>query len=334
MIEATAGTRAPAGDVGTGMQRREFLIAAAAAPFALSRLAEAAPARHGLVLVTADLAAHVVVVDGATGRVRRRIPTRDAPRSIERFGRAGAVVAHTTEGVVSLIDGERRRVAKVLGGFDHPRYTAVHPSGRIAYVTDSGSGEVVAVDLVRGRVLHRVGVGGPARHVSVSQTGTRLWTALGPTASRIAILDTSTPERPRLVRRIRPPFLAHDVGIRLGSVWVTSGDRHRIAIYRLTGAKLTGQLAAGAPPQHVAFVAGRAFVASGDDASVRVHDASSGRLERTTAVPEGSYNVATGGGRVATPSLERGTIAILDRTGRVLHERHIAASSHDACWIA
>jgi DNA-binding beta-propeller fold protein YncE len=320
------------------MQRREFLIAAAAAPFALSRLAEAdaAPTRHGLVLVTADLAAHVVVVDGTTGRVRRRIPTREAPRSIERFGRAGAVVAHTTEGVVSLIDGERRRVAKVLGGFEHPRYTAVHPDGRIAYVTDSGAGEVVTVDLVRGRVLHRLGVGGPARHVSVSQTGTRLWTALGPTASRIAILDTSTPERPRLVRRIRPPFLAHDVAIwsPAGSVWVTSGDRRRIAIYRLNGAKLVGQIPAAAPPQHVAFVAGRAFVASGDDGSVHVHAAGSGRLERTTAVPEGSYNVTTGGGRVATPSLERGTIAILDRTGRKLHERHIATSSHDACWIA
>ena len=52
------------------------------------------------------------------------------------------------------------------------------------------------------------------------------------------------------------------------------------------------------------------------------------------AVPVGSFNVTTGGGRVATPSLERGSIVILDRAGRVLHERHVAASSHDACWIA
>jgi DNA-binding beta-propeller fold protein YncE len=323
------------------MQRREFLIAAAAAPFALSplgRLAEAAaaPARHGLLLVTADLAAHVVVVDGTTGRVRRRIPTREAPRSIERFGTAGAVVAHTTEGVVSLIDGDRRRVAKVLGGFSHPRYTAVHPRQRIAYVTDSGTGEVVAIDLRRGTVLHRTDVGGPARHVSVSQTGTRLWTALGSTASRIAVLDTSTPERPRLLRRFRPPFLAHDVAIwsPTGTVWVTSGDAHRIAVYRLNGNRLIRQLTAGAAPQHVAFGAGRAFVASGDDGTVRVHAVGSGRLERTTAVPAGSYNVTTGAGRVATPSLERGTVAILDRAGHLQHERRIAASSHDACWIA
>lgn len=318
------------------MRRRDFLLAAAAAPFALPDLAGAAPARHGLVLVTADLDAHVVVVDGATGRVRRRIATREAPRSIERFGRAGAVVAHTTEGVVSLLDGDRRRVSKVVRGFQHPRYTAVHPNQQIAYVTDSATGEVATIDLVRGTVVHRLDVGGAARHVSISARGTRLWTALGSQASRVAIVDTSTPERPRLLRRIRPPFLAHDVAIfsNGGSVWVTSGDRGRIAIYRLNGGTLIGELSAEGAPQHVAFVAGRAFVASGDDASVRVHDAATGRLQRTTGVPVGSYNVTTGGGRVATPSLERGTIVILDRAGRMQHTRRVAASSHDACWIA
>ena len=73
------------------MKRREFLLVAAATPFALPHLATAATARHGLVLVTADLASHIVVVDGATGRVRRRIATREAPRAIERVGRANAV---------------------------------------------------------------------------------------------------------------------------------------------------------------------------------------------------------------------------------------------------
>ena len=299
-------------------------------------MAAGATARHGLVLVTADLAAHIVVVDGATGRVRRRIATREAPRAIERVSRAGAIVAHTTEGLVSLIDGDNRRVDKVLRGFQHPRYVAVHPRQEFAYVTDSAAGEVAVIDLRRQAVVRRVDVGGPARHVSISARGTRLWTALGSTAPHLAVLDTSTPERPRLLRRVRPPFLAHDVAIpsNYGSVWVTSGDRGRIAIYRLNGAKLIGQITAAASPQHVAFMAGRAFVASGDDGSVRVHDAASGRLQRTTTVPAGSFNVTAGGGRGGDPSLERGSIVILDRAGRVLHERHVAASSHDACWIA
>jgi DNA-binding beta-propeller fold protein YncE len=150
------------------------------------------------------------------------------------------------------------------------------------------------------------------------------------------MLDTSDPAHPRVLRRVTPPFLAHDVAIDsgTGSVWVTSGDRHQIAVYSLTGAKLLAVVASAAPPQHVAFVAGRAFVASGDDGSLRVHDASSHRLLRTTKVPVGSYNVTTGGGRVATPSLERGTIAILDRAGRVQHERQVSDAAHDACWIS
>jgi DNA-binding beta-propeller fold protein YncE len=316
------------------MNRREFLLAAAATPLALPHLAEAAD-RHALVLVTADLAAHVVVVDAATGRVRQRIATREAPRAIERFGRAGAVVAHTTEGVVSLLDGDRRRVDRVLRGFEHPRYTAVHPGQQIAYVTDSAAGEVVVIDLVRRAVIQRVAVGGPARHVSISRSGRRLWTALGTTASRLAVLDTSQPRRPRLLRRVTPPFLAHDVVIApaAGTVWVTSGNHRRIAIYGLDGARLRHQIDGAAAPQHVAFVAGRAFVASGDDGSLRVHDAATGKLQRTTRIPVGSYNVTTGGDRVATPSLERGTIVILDRTGRVQHERQVSSAAHDACWI-
>ncbi len=318
------------------MKRREFLLAAAATPFALPQLATAATDRHGLVLVTADLASHIVVVDGATGRVRRHIATREAPRAIERVGRANAVVAHTTEGLVSLIDGDHRRVDKVLRGFQHPRYVAVHPRQEFAYVTDSAAGEVVVIDLRRRAVVRRVDAGGPARHLSISTSGTRLWTALGSKASRIAVLDTSVPDRPRLLRTIRPPFLAHDVVNvpHRGRVWVTSGDHRRIAIYDRDGSRLRWQMKGAAPPQHVAFVAGRAFVASGDDGTVHVHDAGTGQLQRTTRVPVGSFNVTTGGGRVATPSLSSGTIVILDRAGRVRHERDVAASSHDACWIA
>ncbi len=317
------------------MKRREFLLAAAATPFALPQLASGAGARHGLVLVTADLAAHIVVVDGATGNVRRRIATREAPRAIERWGRSDAIVAHTTEGVVSLIDGANRRVDRVLRGFEHPRYIAVHPRREFAYVSDSAAGEVVVIDLIRRTVLRRVDVGGPARHLSISTSGTRLWTALGSKAARLAVLDTSDPARPRVLRRVAPPWLAHDVVIapHSGTAWVTSGDRGRIAIYRLDGARIRGQIDAGAAPQHVAFVAGRAFVASGDDGTVRIHDAQTAQLQRTTRVPTGSFNVTTGGDRVATPSLSRGTIVILDRAGRLQHERHVAASSHDACWI-
>jgi hypothetical protein len=321
------------------VDRREFLVAAAAAPLALS-LAPDAPARRPLggmptALVTADTESHVAAVDVATARIVRRIETLAGPRSIESVSERVAVVAHTAHGAVSLIDGPALAVRHVLGGFDEPRYTAAHPDGRHAYVTDSGRGDVVALDVVAGKVAGRARLGGPARHVSLDPSGRLLWVALGSKAEEVAVLDVSSPLRPRVVGRIRPPYLAHDVGFAPGGhVWVTSGDRGTIGVYGARARRLLFMLPADAPPQHVTFAGGLAFVTSGDDGTLRVHQVGRGRLLRETAVPVGSYNVQRGAGRILTPSLERGTLCMLSEGARLLARVQVAASSHDACVVA
>src|SRR5438045_7400458 len=120
------------------MNRAEFLLAAAAAPFALRQL----PAP--LAFATADDESHIVVVDMTTGIVTRRIPTRPGPRSIESTGDA-AVVAHWDLGELTVLDSRKLAVRHVLGGFEQPRYTASSPSGRYAFVTDSGKVDVATV---------------------------------------------------------------------------------------------------------------------------------------------------------------------------------------------
>ena len=91
------------------------------------------------------------------------------------------------------------------------------------------------------------------------------------------------------------------------------------------------RLLADAPPQHVTFLNGLAFVTSGDDGTLRVHDAS-GRLLRTSRIPTGSYNVQHAfGGFVLMPSLDRGTLCVADgarpraphRAGRPLVARRL-----------
>jgi DNA-binding beta-propeller fold protein YncE len=321
------------------MNRREFLLSAAASSFTLALGARVPVARGGmpvgpLALVTADLESHVVMVrlprlDGVG-----RIPTGPGPRSIESDGRAHAVVAHTRHGVVSLLDVPPAAVRTELEGFAEPRYTAVHPSGATAYVTDSGRREVVVLDLARGRVVRRVDVPGPARHVSISPDGDSLWTSLGSTARRIALLDTSEPSRPRLVATITPPFLAHDVVFSPGGevVWVTSGSERRIALYGRESRRPLRLIAADAPPQHVAFGPGEVFVASGDDGTVRRHRLD-GKLLSRARVPLDSYNVTFGWGSAVTPSLGRGTVSVLDHGGRVRSVRRVAKAAHDACLV-
>jgi DNA-binding beta-propeller fold protein YncE len=317
------------------VNRREFLVASVTLPLA-ARFAPAALAGGDPVaLVTADTEARVAVVRLSSGEILRFIPTLPGPRSIESVSGRIGVVCHTAHGAVSLIDGPSLRVVHVLRDFDEPRYTAAGPYGRHAFVTDSGRHEVVVVDVPRGRVVARAAVGGPARHVSIDRTGRILWVSLGSKAEVVAVLDVSRPAAPRLVRRIRPPFLAHDVGVAPGGrhVWVSSGDRGSLAVYDRRTGEVLRRLAADAPPQHVTFLGANAYVTSGEDGTLRVQSLRDGRLLRTTRIPVGSYNVQEAFGWIVTPSLDRGTFCVLDRRGRLVRRVRVAPSSHDACFV-
>src|SRR4030081_1411218 len=207
------------------MDRRSFILAAAAAPFAL---------RGGVAYVTADNESHVAVVDLRSGIVVPRFPTRPDPRSVERVGDV-IVVTHTAVGAVSILDGFG--VRHVLDAFEQPRYTAGARDGRHAFVSDSGRGEALTVDVVRGEIVARVKLRLWPRHLSLSPDGRTLWIGLGTASPELAVVDVSDPRRPRLTGYVRPPLAAHDVGFApSGRVWVTSGATGSIAVYHGTKA--------------------------------------------------------------------------------------------------
>ncbi len=326
------------------MKRRSFLVAAAAplvAAVAPQRLFATAVGGGSVALVTADLESRLVAVETSSGRLVKRIATAPGPRSIESNGFGLAIVAHTVHGVVSVVDAATLTVLAEIRGFGAPRYTALHPTERLAYVSDSGHQAIAVVDLARREVVRWLAVPGPARHLSLNGDGTRLWTALGTKAERLAVIDVSDPRRPRLLRTIAPPFLAHDVVFAPDArVWVTSGSRDAIAVYGSRFAKPDAILRAGAPPQHIAFSASRAYVASGEDGTVRVHRLDGSGVGPAARVPHGSYNVTFGGPDVtfgrpaaATPSLDLGTICLLSPGGTVRAVRNVARSAHDACIV-
>lgn len=311
------------------MNRRELIALLAAAPFGL-RAAIAAAARAPRALVTCDDEARLAVVDLGAFRVERHVDTLPDPRSVELVG-TRAVVCHWNVGAVSVVDGEH--VHHVLHGFDQPRYTAAHPDGVHAFVTDSGHASLVAVDVLRGRAVGRVKLSGWPRHLSIAPDGKTLWVGLGSSSLHVAVVDVSDPVRPRHVGTVTPPFPAHDVGFAPGGqVWVTSGGARETSIHAPSGA-VVARLAADAAPQHVTFGDGRAYVTSGGSGTLTVHGPD-GRALRTTPIPTGSYNVQHGPGRVITPSLEHGTLTVLDRRGALLARVQVAAGCHDACFLA
>ncbi len=298
------------------MNRREFALLAAAAPFGLRASLVSAPSA----LVTCDAEGRLAVVELGSYRVVRSIATLPDPRSIELVGER-AVVCHTAVGAVSIVD--RQAVRHVLRGFVEPRYTAAHPDGRHAFVTDSGRSGVVAVDVVRGVEVGRVSLPGWARHLTIDPGGKRLWIGLGSAAAHVAVVDV---EPFRHASTLTPGFPAHDVGHAPdGRIWITSGASRELAV---GGAVQQADLA----PQHVTFGRGLAYVTSGDSGTLHVQDLH-GRILRRTAVPSGSYNVEFGHGLVLAASLLRGTLAVLDRRGGLLRIVQVAGSCHDACFL-
>lgn len=311
------------------MNRRAFLAAATAAPFAVREaVARAADPLHAL--VTCDAESRLALVDLAALRVVGHVPTPADPRAIEQVGNV-AVVCHTAAGAVSVVD--RHRVRHVLHGFVEPRYVAAHPDGVHAFVTDSGSSSVTAIDVAAGRAVGRVELKGWARHVSLDRGARFLWAGLGSAATAVAALDVSNPRRLRHVASVPTPFLSHDVGFAPdGRVWVTSGEQSETTIFDARG-RPRASLRADAAPQHVTFSNGLAYVTSGVAGTFRVQTLG-GRVLRTTGIPIGSYNVQHGHGLVLTPSLDRGTLAVLDDRGRPLRRIHVASSCHDVCFVA
>jgi DNA-binding beta-propeller fold protein YncE len=314
------------------MDRRGFLLGATALAFV--PLGRSRSPTQAVALVTADLESQLVAVDLPGGHVREHVPTLPSPRSVERVGRS-AVVAHSDIGAVTLVDWPSLSVGHVLHGFGEPRYTAGHPDGRHAWITDAARGEVVALDVLRGRVLGRATVGPKARHVTLDRSARTLWVALGSKAEEIAVVDVAEPSRPRLVRRFRPPFLAHDVGFAPDGrhAWVSSGDRNQLAVYDAGSGRVLSRPYGDAPPQHVTFAGGLAFVTSGWSGTLRVHRVDGRPLFRTV-VPVGSYNVQQTDGWVVTPALGRGYLTVCDERGRIRRSELVARSSHDACIVA
>jgi len=311
------------------MDRRAFVAGAAALILAPRALAAAG---KPVILVTADLESHLVALD-AVGSVVARIPTLQFPRSVETVGEV-ALVCHSERGAVSIVDSALR-VRHLLHGFGEPRYTAAHPDGRHAYVTDAQRGDVAVVDVVAGRIVARTTVGPLARHVTLDPAARTLWIALGSKAAEVAVVDVRERTRPKLVDRFRPPFLAHDVGFAPDGrrAWVSSGDRQELAVYDRARDRAPRIVDGGWPPQHVTFDRDRAYVTSGWSGRFDVHTLD-GNLLRTTPVEVGSYNVQQAGGVVVTPSLDRGNVTLLDAYGAVRWQRVVARSCHDACLLA
>ena len=251
------------------------------------------------------------------------------------------LVAHTAFGRVSVLDAATLTVVGQVSGLGEPRYAAMHPTERLAYVSDSKRGAVAVIDLVGLRIVGRALVPGPARHLSLSADGLRLWVALGTKATHVAILDVSHPGAHgscgRFSRRFsRTTCLGARGRACLGDVGLALRDR---------GLRAQRAGAPEAPARRLRTATRRVprLPRLRCERRGRVGAGAPSRRQRRAPgrdVPAGSYNISFGGPNETfakpagvTPSLDRGTVCLLSPAGAVRHIRRVARSAHDACIV-
>jgi YVTN family beta-propeller protein len=282
-------------------------------------------------LVTAETENRLLVVDLPSGRVVRRIALPPDPEDIAADTRSSRVVVVSARaGKVTLLGRPSLRPIKVFGGFAEPHIVGIAPNGA-AYVTDDTRGTVTVIDPVELRVTSTVEVGAGAHHLSFDPFHQRAWVALGESARRIVILDTSNFDRPRVIGGFDPGFPVHDLVFSPDGrrVWVTSAAGPDVAVFSANGRALLFRVPVGAPPQHVALDAPYAYLTSGYGSTIEKVDPATGRIIRRAASPYGSFELAAGDGYVVTSSLERGTLAIYTPQLKLLRVVHLAPATRE-----
>ena len=281
-------------------------------------------------LVTAETQNSLLAIALPSGKVLRRLRMPADPENVAVVGAKHAVVVSPRAGAVTILSTPSLRIVRTLRGFSDPHIVAATADLQGVYVTDDGSGQLVAIRFSpRPHVVRRVFVGLGAHHFTVNPSGNELWVALGERARTIVVLDVSDPWRPKVVGRFDPGFAAHDLAFSSEwRVWVTAADRRFVTVFDTRTLRPVARIPASAPPQHVAFGPIRgAFVTSGYGSSLEIVDRSSGRIRRTVRVPYGSFNVTVGGGFAVTSSLLRGTVTEVTDAGRVWLSKRFAPAA-------
>jgi len=131
--------------------------------------------------VTNQYSNNVGVIDVASAQQVATIPTPggESPFVVRVSPDGSRLFISTNTTTVYIVDTQTLQViGSVQVGFA-PNGFAVHPDGRIIYVSASFGGSVTEVDMFTGTVLRTFNVGGIAQDMAVTRDGNRLYVANG-----------------------------------------------------------------------------------------------------------------------------------------------------------
>jgi DNA-binding beta-propeller fold protein YncE len=283
-------------------------------------------------LVTAETENQLLVVDLPSGRIVHRVTLPADPEDLAATGYGGVVVVVSARaGRVTVLNRDTLRPIRAFGGFDEPHIAAISPDDSYAYITDDARGTLTVIRLSDMRVTSTVAVGLGAHHLSFSPDEHQVWVGLGESAHRISILDTTDPNRPRLIGGFSPGFPAHDLSFSPDGtrVWITSAAGPDVTAFDARTHRPLFRVRVGAPPQHIAFDGRYAYLTSGYGSVIARVDTATGRVISRARAPYGSFELAAADGYVAVSSLLRGTLAIYNSGLRLVRVVRLAPADRE-----
>jgi YVTN family beta-propeller protein len=205
----------------------------------------------GTAYVTNLLSNNVGVIDVASAQQVATISTGFAEPFVVRVSPDGERLFIATNGTqVYIVETATRQVVGTVEVGWAPNAFAVHPDGRIMYVSAFMGGTVSEIDMFTGTVLRTFFVGGTPQDMAVNRKGTRLY--VGNEQGYLNEIELLTGQE---LARIPLAGGAFGVGVTAddGEAYVSIPSAGVVQVFTLQTRKLSRTINVGGNPRRIAF---------------------------------------------------------------------------------
>jgi YVTN family beta-propeller protein len=188
-------------------------------------------------------------IDVATRQVTGSIPVGN-PLAVRVSPDGSQLFVATGNTAVVTIDVATLSVVRTVDVGFAPNAFAVHPDGRILYVSSFGGGTVSEIDMFTGQVLRTFSPFGTPQEMALNRKGTRLYVA-----NEAGWLDEFELGSGQLTNRIPLQAGAFGVGVTPddGQAYLTLPSAGLIQVFTLQTRKLAKTVNVGGEPRRIAF---------------------------------------------------------------------------------
>jgi YVTN family beta-propeller protein len=191
----------------------------------------------------------VSVIDVATQQVVGSVAIGN-PLAVRVSPDGTQLFVATGNTLVYIVDVATLQILKSVDVGFAPNGFAVHPDGRILYVSSFLGGSVTEIDMFTGTTLRTFNLGGTPQEMALNRKGTRLFVA-----NEAGYLDEIELQTGLETNRIQLPAGAFGVGVTPddGQAYVTLPSAGLIQVFTLQTRKLAKSIDVGGGPRRIAF---------------------------------------------------------------------------------